>query len=195
MHIINPSVLEFSNLNESSIFYICRLCCHGNAGRSPCRSQNFSGCKKRKRRSPTRTRAPPAAAAKARTRASLWAAWSSPRGPLSPLSSTQAQSEPPLTHCPANQPPRQQSLQLRILPHFLFPYTQPLRYHSTSFVQPFFCSNTKTKPQVPMPLTPLTHLSNHEHLVSLFPEPSGALHETTEPIIYNLPSNPHSFAQ
>ncbi len=124
-----------------------------------------------------RTRAPPADVAKARTQASLWAAWSSPRRPLNPLSSTQAQSEPHLTHCPANQPPRQQSLQLRILPNFLFPYTCPLRYHSSSFVQPFFCSNMKTKPHVLMPLTLSTYLSNHGHLVSSFPEPSEALHK------------------
>lgn len=129
-----PSVLE-RRIPSARLRMNSRLRCHGNAGRSPCRSQNFSGCRRRKRRSQTRTRAPPAAAAKARTRASLWAAWSSPRGPLS---STQAQSEPPLTHCPANQPPRRQSLQLRILPHFLFPYTHPLLYHSASFVQLFF---------------------------------------------------------
>lgn len=145
MRIKKWSVLEFNNLNESSC--ACRLCCHGNAGRFPWRSQNFSGYRRRKRLSLTRTRAPPAAAAKARTLASLWAAWSSPRGPLSPLCSTQAPSKPPLTHYPANQPPRPHSLQLRILPHFLFLYTHPLRYHS-----PSFCSNIKKKNMCPNPI-------------------------------------------
>lgn len=71
-----------------------------------------------------RTHAQPVAAAKARTRASLWAAWSSPQGPLSPPSSTQAPIKQPHTHCPTNQPAQRQSLQLRILKHVLFPCTR-----------------------------------------------------------------------
>lgn len=158
-----PSVLE-QRIPSARLRMNSRLCCHGNAGRFPWRSQNFSGCRRRKRRSLTRTRAPPAAAAKARILVSQWAAWSSPRGPLS---STQAPIKPPLTHYPANQPPRPHSLQLRILPHFPFLYTHPLRYHS-----PSFCSAIlKKKTHVPILLTLSFYLSNHEHLVSLHSVP------------------------
>lgn len=52
----------------------------------------------------------------------------------------------------------------------------------------FSCSNIKTKPWPCSPIY-LTMSTLCPYILCPFPEPSGALHETTEPIIYNLPTH------
>lgn len=83
----------------------------GSAGRSPCWRRSSGGCKMMRRRGLRRTHALQVAAARAQTRGSQWAAWSSHQGHLNHISYSQEAT---------NQPP-----QLRIQTPPCFPQPRP----------------------------------------------------------------------